>query len=125
RGQALPRGRALLRVAGAGDRLRLLAPRRGSGQRVVDRRGAAGQRRARQGDRTRGAAAAGEPARVRLRQRGGARHHDIARGDSRGGAGTAEGALREVLVSNAESSLLVVGSVAFDSVETATDKRVE
>ena len=44
RGQALPRGRALLRVAGAGDRLRLLAPRRGGGQRVVDRRGAAGQR---------------------------------------------------------------------------------
>ena len=28
-------------------------------------------------------------------------------------------------MSNAESSLLVVGSVAFDSVETATDKRVE
>ena len=53
RGQAGPRGRALLRGAGAGHRLRRVARRRRRRQRRVGRRGAARQRRRRPAHRAR------------------------------------------------------------------------
>ena len=78
------------------------------------------------GDPARGAAAAAELAGVRLRSRGGARDHDIARGDSRAGAGTAEGALREVLREQ-RRVFLAASSARSRSIASRphADKRVE
>src|SRR6185312_15891089 len=117
RGQARARGGDLLLDDRAVDRLRVLARdrrgrdgRRGGGDHQEERRAGEGDREGLGRAHCRGAY-------VRVHIGGGARGHDGARCDSGGGARAARHHHGQILEQEMSKGLVVVGSVALDSVE--------
>src|SRR5262245_3725837 len=118
-GEARPRGRALLRYPGARHRLRLLEHRPRRGRHHGRAAGALGQRRSRAPDGGGGGARAAGAHRLSVPRRTQERHHHRAVGDPGRRAGGPVAHRGEVPVSGA---IAVVGSVAFDTIETPTGR---